>query len=190
MWKFSPKTRCTISASCARSKSVVDEDAGELVADRLVQKRRRHRRIDAAAQAEHDLSVAHLLPDARAGLFDERAHRPIHRAVADVKDEILENLLAARRVRDFGMKLQAVEFPLWILDRGEGANSSVRADGAKSLRQCRDFVAVAVPDVDLVAESIEEFANHSLMCNMPAPYSRRPLNSTWPPRWCAINCIP
>ena len=103
-------------------QTVVDENAGELIADRLVQKRRHDRRIDAAAQAEHDFLVAHLLPDARAGFLDERAHRPIHRAVADVKDEVLEDLLAARRVRDFGMKLQSVEFSLRIFDRGERRN--------------------------------------------------------------------
>ena len=88
---------------------VVDEDAGELVADRLVQERRGDRRIDPAAQAEHDFLVAHLPPHARAGLVDERAHRPIHRAVADAEDEILDDLLAARRVRHFGMKLQRVD---------------------------------------------------------------------------------
>ena len=65
------------------------------------------RRIDAAAQPEHDFLVADLSPDARASFFDERAHRPIHGAMADVKDKILQDLFAARRVGDFGMKLQA-----------------------------------------------------------------------------------
>ena len=46
-------------------QAVVDEDAGELVADRLVQQRGRDGRIDAAAQAEHDLLIADLLADAR-----------------------------------------------------------------------------------------------------------------------------
>jgi hypothetical protein len=39
-------------------QAVVDENAGELVADRAVDQRRRHRRIDAARKAEDDL----LLP--------------------------------------------------------------------------------------------------------------------------------
>ena len=63
--------------------------------------------------------IADLLANARASLLDERAHRPIHRAMADVIDEVLQNLFAARRVRDFGMKLQAVKFALRIFDRGK-----------------------------------------------------------------------
>ena len=84
---------------------VINEDAGELVADRLVQKRGGDGRIDAAAQTEHDFFITDLAPDALAGFLDERAHRPIHRAMADVVDEVLQDLSAARRVCHFGMKL-------------------------------------------------------------------------------------
>jgi hypothetical protein len=44
-------------------QAVVDEHAGELVADGAVDQRRGHRRIDAARQAEDHLLVAHLLAD-------------------------------------------------------------------------------------------------------------------------------
>src|ERR1017187_9511659 len=100
-------------------QSVVHENAGELVADRFMQQRRYHGRIDTAAQPEHDFCIAHLSPHPFARFLDERAHRPIHCAMADVIDKVLQNLLAARGVRDFRMKLQAVKFSLWILDRGE-----------------------------------------------------------------------
>jgi hypothetical protein len=49
--------------------------------------------------------ISHLLPDPLASLFDERAHRPIHRATANVKNKILENLFPARCMRYFGMEL-------------------------------------------------------------------------------------
>ena len=84
-----------------------------------MQERGDDRRIDAAAQAEHDFGFAHLFANAIARFFDEGAHRPIHRAAADVKDEILEDFLAARRVRYFGMKLQAVKLALRVFDRGK-----------------------------------------------------------------------
>ena len=129
-------------------QAVVDENAGELIADRLVQERGGDRRIDAAAQSEHDFLFAHLSPHALAGFLDERAHRPIHRAVADVKDKILQDLLPARRVRDFRMKLQSVKFSLGIFDRGEVGIFRVRRR-AKTLRQRRDLVAMTVPDIDL-----------------------------------------
>ena len=94
--------------------------------------------------------VADLFPDARASFFDERAHGPIHRALADVIDEILQDLFATRRMRDFGMKLQSVEFALWIFHRCEVATLGGPGD-AKTLWQRCDLIAVAVPDVELVA---------------------------------------
>ena len=68
-------------------QAVVDEDAGELVADGLVQQRRRDAGIHAAAQAENDVLVADLLRGSPRRLLDETAHRPVHRAAADVVDE-------------------------------------------------------------------------------------------------------
>src|SRR6266487_5259593 len=134
-------------------QTVVHENAGELIADRLVQESGGHGRIHAAAQTEHDFLISDLFADACASLFDEGAHCPVHRAVADVIDEILQNLLPSRRVCDFGMKLQPVKLALWVLHRREvGALRSPRS--AKSLRQRRHFIAMTVPDVDLRAESI------------------------------------
>ena len=54
-------------------KPVVDEDAGELVADRLVDQHRRDRGIDAARQAADHPRLADLRADARDLLVAERA---------------------------------------------------------------------------------------------------------------------
>ena len=86
-------------------QSVVYKDAGELIADRFMQKRRRDGRIDPAAQTEHHFFIADLPSHALARFLDERAHRPIHRAMADVIDKILEDHFAARRVGNLRMKL-------------------------------------------------------------------------------------
>src|SRR4029453_5732531 len=77
-------------------------------------------------------------------------------AVANVVHEILQNLLASRCVRDFGMKLESVKFALRILDGGEIATVGC-SDNTKTFWQCRYFVAVAVPNVELITQSIEEF---------------------------------
>ena len=61
-------------------ETVVDEDAGELIADRLVQKRGDDRGIDAAAQAEH-----HLLrrpPAARTRSQASSMNEPIVQSIA------------------------------------------------------------------------------------------------------------
>ena len=44
-------------------QAVVDEDAGQLVADRAVDQRGRHRRVDAAGEGADDPPVADLLAD-------------------------------------------------------------------------------------------------------------------------------
>ena len=99
-------------------QAVVDENAGELVADGLVQQRRRDAGIHAAAQAENHLFLADLRADFLDGLLDVIAHRPVLAAAADAVDEIGNDFPAARRVDDFGMKLQAEKFPRAVLDGG------------------------------------------------------------------------
>src|SRR6266851_10292841 len=95
------------------------------------------------------------MPDSRAGFFDERAHRPIHCAMADAKDEVLQILFAARRVRDFRMKLQAVKFALGIFDRGK-VRVLAASRGAKAVGQRRHLVAVTAPNIELWTDSFEE----------------------------------
>jgi len=70
--------------------------------------------------------------------------------MANVIDEILQDFLASRRVRDFGMKLETVKFASRMLDCGEIATIG-RSDDPKTFRQRRYFVAVAVPNVKLPA---------------------------------------
>src|SRR5438874_868884 len=78
--------------------------------------------------------------------------------MTDVIDKVLQNLFAARRVSDLGMKLQPVKFPLSIFDRGKiGALRS--AGGEKTFRQGGHFIAVAVPNIELIAEAIEQLGS-------------------------------
>ena len=137
-------------------QAVVHKDAGELVADRLVQQCGHDGRVHPAAQPEHNLLVAHLPPHALARFLDERPHRPVHRAATDVEDKILQDLFPARGVRHFRMKLEAVKFSVGIFDRGESGILGMRG-GAESSRQRRHLVAVAAPDIDLLADAVEEF---------------------------------
>ena len=99
-------------------EAVVDEDAGELVADGLVHQRGGHRRVDAAGQAADDPAVADLRPDRRDLLLDDRGHRPRRPAPAGVVEEVLEQLLAVVGVHDLGVELHAVDAALAVLERG------------------------------------------------------------------------
>ena len=90
-------------------QAVVDEDARELVADRLVHEQRGDRRVDAAGQrAEHALA-ADLRADPLDLLLDHRGRRPGRRRAGDVVEEVLQHVLPVRRVHDLGVELDAVE---------------------------------------------------------------------------------
>ena len=58
-------------------QAVVDEDAGQLVADCLMDQQGRNGRVDAAGQAADDCLVADLLADAVNGLLTIGGHRPV-----------------------------------------------------------------------------------------------------------------
>jgi hypothetical protein len=75
--------------------------------------------------------------------------------MANVVDKVLQDLFAARRVSYFGMKLQAVKFPLSIFNCREIGTLGL-AGGDETFWQRSYFVAVAVPDVELMAEAIEQ----------------------------------
>jgi len=89
-----------------RSKTVVHENARQLIADGLVQQRRRDARINPAAQAENHALSAHLPANFLDGLIDVAAHRPVAPAAADVVNEVRDKFLAARALHDLRMKLQ------------------------------------------------------------------------------------
>ena len=126
-------------------QAVIDEDAGELVADRLVDQDGRDGAIDAARQAADHLRVADLLADRGDGLLAVAGHRPVAGEARDA-DEVLEERRALGRVVDLGVELHGVELP-----RGVGGDREGRAGrGAEDLeagREARDVVAMAHPDL-------------------------------------------
>ena len=70
-------------------QAVVDEHAGELLADGAVHDQRRGRRVDAARQPADHVRVADLLADRRHLLVDDRGRAPGPFAAADLVQEVL-----------------------------------------------------------------------------------------------------
>ena len=101
-------------------QAVVDEHAGELVADGLVQQRRHHRRIDAAREPEQHAALADLRAYARDGVLDDAAGVPVGGAAADLVQEPRVEPRALLGVRDLGVELQRVEAPRFIGHAGDG----------------------------------------------------------------------
>src|SRR3954463_13756118 len=96
-------------ALVAAKEAVVDEDAHQAIADRAVKQCCSDGRIDAARKSADHLAGTDLLAESLDRFLYERAHRPGAGALADFVEEVVEDLLAAWGVRDFGVKLHAVE---------------------------------------------------------------------------------
>src|SRR3978361_596974 len=95
-------------------QAVVDEHAGELVADRLVNENGRNRAIDSAGQSADPAALADLLPDFLDRLVLEGAHGPVAAALRDVADEVAQKLRALGRVHHLEMELGGVALPLLV----------------------------------------------------------------------------
>ncbi len=128
-------------------EAVIDEHAGQLVANGLVQQRGDHRGIDAAGQAEQHLALAHLRTHARDGVVDDVADAPQRLASANLAHEALEQLLALQRVRDFGVELHGVEAARFV-DHGRQRRVGAGGDRRESRRQRLDAIAVTHPHVE------------------------------------------
>ena len=119
---------------------VVDEHAGQPVADRPVDEQRGDARIDAAGQRAERAAVADLLADALDLLLDHRARAPGALGAADVDQEVAKHLLPVGRVHDLGMELDSVDAAFGRLDRGDRRRASrtrARRNRAAPRTPCR-----------------------------------------------------
>ena len=133
---------------------VVDEHAGQLVADRLVDEQRRHGRVDATREPADDALRADLGPDPLDLLLDHGGGRPRRRSAGDLVEEVLQDLLPVGRVDDLGVELDGVEAAARVLERRDRRRRR-RGGDAGAGRRRRDGVAVAHPD-DLVRREVVE----------------------------------
>ena len=126
-------------------QAVIDEHAGELVADRLVDQHRGDGGIDAAGQAADHPALADLGADLLDRFLAERAHGPVAGEACDLADEIADQLGAVGRVHHFGVEHQPVIFARLVLDHRE-RRVRRRAGDDKTRRHFGDAVAMAHPD--------------------------------------------
>ena len=125
MLKWSRNSRTTCSPSSCAQQAVVDEDAGQLIADRLVDQHRRDRGIDAAGKAADHPAPADLLADFLARLGAERGHGPVAPEAGDLVDEIGDQLRPVGGVGDLRVEHQAVERRFSSAISAKGAFSDI-----------------------------------------------------------------
>ena len=124
---------------------MVDEDARELVADRLVDEQGGNGAVDAAREAAEDTLGADARADPADLLLDHRHGRPRRRGAGDTVEEVLQHLLAVRGVDDLEVELDPVEPARRILERTDTGRARA-GDDAGARRRGDDAVSVAHPD--------------------------------------------
>jgi hypothetical protein len=112
-------------------EAVVDEDARELIADRLVHEQRGDRGVDAARERAEHARRPDLRSNALDLLLDHRGGRPRRRRACDLVEEVLQQILAVRRVDDLRMELHAVELAPGLLERGDGGRRRLADDSPR-----------------------------------------------------------
>ena len=125
-------------------EAVVDEDAGELVAHGLVGEQSGYRGVHPAGKPAHHLLVAHLAADALHGLLDDGGRRPGRGDIADLVQEVLQDVLAVDGVAHLRMELHAVQAGPAVLHGGHGHTGTLRRR-AEAGRHFHHRVAVAHP---------------------------------------------
>ena len=135
-------------AFAVAKEAVVDEHAGELVADGFVQQRGDHGGVNAAGEAEDDVVGADLFLDGGDGVVDDLGRGPEGVAGADFADKAFQQAAALEGVGDFRVELDAVEAFVIVGHAGDGAAVGGGGDD-EAFRRRADAVAVAHPDVQV-----------------------------------------
>ena len=138
------KSFSTCSASPDRSRPWSTKTQVSWSADGLLHERRGDRGVDAAGQPADHPRVADLRADLGDLLLDDVPGVPVGGQPGALVEEVLERLLAERRVLDLGVPLHAVQAARPVLERGDRA-AGRRREHLEALGRRVHGVAVAHP---------------------------------------------
>ena len=171
-----PERALDLLALVQPQQPVVDEHAGELIADRAMDERRRDRRIDAARQAADH---ARRCRPAR-GSFGSRSSTnapgvQLGSASTDAEQKVRDQLAAARRVRDLGMELHAVDrLVAWRIAGDRHARARRGDDVSVAAARRRGRRGSSTPSSLRRARSRRTGRTARRPASCARPYSRRP----------------
>ena len=134
---------------------MIDEKAGQLVADGLVHERRGHGRVHAARQGANDLRVADLLADLLNLLIHDGPGSPRGLNPRTLVQEVLQGVLAELGVTHLGVPLQAVQATLATFESSDRSLSGGGRDD-ETLGRALDGVTVAHPHDLIVGRSSKQ----------------------------------
>ena len=125
-------------------EAVVNVDAGQAVADGLINQRRRDGGVHAAGKSQqHRALVAHDFADVGNRRLRVGFHRPVAHAAADIQ-EVFDNRAPLVGVGHFRMELHAVDAPVVVRHRRNGAVRAVR-NRVETSRALLHLIGMAQP---------------------------------------------
>jgi hypothetical protein len=136
---------------------VVDEDTGEAVADRAVDKQGGGRRVDSAGEAADRARVADLGANRAHLLLDHGGGRPSLLGADDVAEEAGEDLGPVGGVDDLRVELNSVEPAIVALEGGD-RRLGARGERVEARRWLEDGVAMAHPALLLGRSPLQQLA--------------------------------
>ena len=136
--------------------AVVDEDAGQAIADRLRDQDCGYGGVDAAREPADGVAFADLGLDALDGGLNEVFGGPVGLGAAEVEDKVAEQFHALAGVGDLGVELDGPDFFLFVGDAGYGVGCL--GNERKAGREHGGIVAVGHPDVHGGGEAGEEWS--------------------------------
>ena len=136
-----PEGRLHLLCLTGSKQTVVDEDACQLVADRRMHQRRRHRRVDTAGEPADHLGRSHLGADRGDLGLDDRMRGPGRRCLADLVEESLEDLIASLGVSHLRVKLNSIQAVFGIL-HGRHGGARGGGDHPEALRRRYHLILV------------------------------------------------
>jgi hypothetical protein len=143
-----------LALACAHEAGV-DEDGGELVADRLVDQRRRDGGVDAARERAEHVAGADLGTHGLDLRLDHRGVGPRRPAPADLEQETPEQLLSPLGVHHLGVELDPVQAAGRVLERGDRDLGGGRRD-REPVGGAHDRVGVAHPHLARGGPAVHE----------------------------------
>ncbi len=146
-------------------QSMIDEDAGELLADRARDQRCGDRRIDPARERADDLVAPDFNANLVDGAIDERLHLPIVGQPRNPVQEVAKDRRSGLRVHHLGVKLHAVDFALRITHRGNIA-AGRRSERFEASWKLDHRITVRHPHARLLGHTLPErrFAMRDRQC--------------------------
>ena len=136
-------------------EAVVDENAGQLIADGFVYEDSCDRGVDAAGEGADDIVISNFFTDIFDSDVDVVAHGPAAFTFADVEEEVLQHGGAFRGVDDLGMELDSVEAAGFICHRSSRGEVGVTGESEAGRHLC-DGIAMAHPYRCLFGDAFEE----------------------------------